>query len=410
MTSANVSVDNPFLPQVERVRVELRERVARAHQVLQERETALLSELQQLEDTYRGEGVDKQINQLRITREQTLSTLTENENKETLEQCVAPLEARMRELADRVVTTRDGMREVELEWDEGLEDILRLTGLIRVRGVPDYKAKLQPVLVAGTHSEKTSTHGQFNQPRSITIHPKTHNLYICDSGNNRVQVFNESLEFLFTFSEHMKGPVGICISINKVYVTQLAAHNLAVYSTEGRYLQSVGREGKKELEFTYPRAVAVSIENELIYICDWINNRIQCLNLNLTFNSFISDVTYPRDIKLSPQDIVVLTEGSPCIQFYDYSHQLTREIITRGDANQVFDPGYISLDMECNILITDISAHCILIFSNGGELKHKLGKKGESRGELIEPRGAAVYYNGRVVAVSGNQNFCIQMF
>ena len=64
MASARVAGENPFLSQVERVRVELRERVARAHQVLQERETALLSELQQLEDTYRGERVDKQIDQL----------------------------------------------------------------------------------------------------------------------------------------------------------------------------------------------------------------------------------------------------------------------------------------------------------------------------------------------------------
>ena len=61
MASARVSAENQFLSQVERVRVELRERVARSHHVLQERETALLSELQQLEDTYRGEGVDKQI-------------------------------------------------------------------------------------------------------------------------------------------------------------------------------------------------------------------------------------------------------------------------------------------------------------------------------------------------------------
>ena len=47
MASARVAGEDPFLSQVERVRVELRERVARAHQVLQERETALLSKLQQ---------------------------------------------------------------------------------------------------------------------------------------------------------------------------------------------------------------------------------------------------------------------------------------------------------------------------------------------------------------------------
>ena len=81
MASVRVAEENPFLSQVERV--------ARAHQVLQERETALLSELQQLEDTYRGEGVDMQIDQLRIHKEQTIATLTDNKNKEFLEQSVA---------------------------------------------------------------------------------------------------------------------------------------------------------------------------------------------------------------------------------------------------------------------------------------------------------------------------------
>ena len=52
MATARLVGEHPFLSQVERVRVELRERVARAHQVLQERETALLSELQQLEQWF----------------------------------------------------------------------------------------------------------------------------------------------------------------------------------------------------------------------------------------------------------------------------------------------------------------------------------------------------------------------
>ena len=43
MATAVISGESSFLTQIEKVRVELREKVARAHQVLQERETALLS-------------------------------------------------------------------------------------------------------------------------------------------------------------------------------------------------------------------------------------------------------------------------------------------------------------------------------------------------------------------------------
>ena len=124
MASVNVPGGNIFLSQLERVRKSLREKVARAHQVLQEREIALLSELQQLEDTYRGEGVDKQIDQLRISTENLTATITDNKNKEFLEQHVALLDTQMRELSANLETARDRMRRVELEWDGNLEQIL----------------------------------------------------------------------------------------------------------------------------------------------------------------------------------------------------------------------------------------------------------------------------------------------
>ena len=223
-------------------------------------------------------------------------------------------------------------------------------------------------------------------------------------------MFNESLEFLFTFSEEMKSPDGICIYLNKVYVTQFDADSLTVCSIEGRYIQSVGRGGNKELEFKRPRGVAVSTVNNLIYICDSWNNRIQCLNSNLTFNSFITNLYFPRDIKITPQDIVVLTGGSPCIQFYDYSHQLIRQIVTRGEGSQVIEPSYFCLDREFNILMTDLSADRVLIFSNRGQLLHKFGKRGEGRGDFISPAGMAVNREDIIIVVSENPKHCIQLF
>ena len=409
MASANVPVENPFLTQIERVRVEIRERVARAHQVLQERETALLSELQQLEDTYRGEGVDKQIDQLRITKEQNIATLTDNENKYFLQQSVALLVVRMRKLEASLETARDRMRGVELEWYTNLEGILSKAGSIRVKGVADYKEKGNPIKVAGKYREKTSTTpGEFRLPRSIAVNPDTNNIYICDRSNNRVQVFTESLEFLFAFSDWMNVPTGICIYLNKVYVTQY--NSLTVYSIEGRYIESVGRRGEKELEFQFPKGVAVSNVNDLIYICDLNNYRIQCLKLDLTFNSFIPNINSPFDIKLTPQNIVILTLGSPCIKFYDYSHQLIRETITRGEGNQVIHPLYFCLDRDFNIILTDFSADCVIIFSDRGELLHKFGKRGEGRGDLISPTGIATDGEGRIIVVSRNPKHCIQIF
>ena len=94
-------------------------------------------------------------------------------------------------------------------------------------------------------------------------------LYICDFGNDRVQVFNKTFEFLFQFSDKMERPSGICIKGSKVYVTQKISHLLTIYSIDGKYLLSVGKKGNDHLEFDKPRGLDVSTELKRVYIAEY---------------------------------------------------------------------------------------------------------------------------------------------
>ena len=149
MASANVPVENPFLTQIERVRVELRERVARARQVLQERETALLSVLQQLEDDYRGEGVDKQIPEFCRLSKQAVLSLQRITMQEVHKQIIAQLDARMRELEASIETARNRLKQVEVEFTLEIKIVLDMIQLIRVREVPNSSQLTNPVLADG---------------------------------------------------------------------------------------------------------------------------------------------------------------------------------------------------------------------------------------------------------------------
>ena len=61
----------------------------------------------------------------------------------------------------------------------------------------------------------------------------------------------------------MGTPAGICIKHNKVYVTQFSSHCLNVYSTEGKYLNSVGVNGRQELEFDGPMGLDISTDKNI---------------------------------------------------------------------------------------------------------------------------------------------------
>ena len=144
MATSVVSAEDSFLSQIESVRTELRKKVASAHQVLQGREAALLSELQQLEVSYRAEGIEQQLKELRTTKEHNIATLTSNANKDILMGSVALLDIRLRELEANLRTARDRLGQVELEWDDNLEGILNRTGFLRLRGTTEMKRICEP--------------------------------------------------------------------------------------------------------------------------------------------------------------------------------------------------------------------------------------------------------------------------
>ena len=217
------------------------------------------------------------------------------------------------------------------EWEGELERMLSETGVIRVRAVLDYKKKGKPVKTACKYrGGRTAKNGMFSDPTSIAICPQSENIYISDFDTNCIQVFTKSFEFLFKFSEKMNRPFSICLSQNKLLITQFGGNCLNIYSTDGKFLQSVGRKGSKELEFDEPSSVSISPVRNRIYICDLGNHRIQCLNSNLTLNSFILDISIMR-IHCTSDEIIVLKAKIPCISFYDYSHQLVREILPIGE-------------------------------------------------------------------------------
>ena len=108
------------------------------------------------------------------------------------------------------------------------------------------KRKETPLMVACKLSYSESTlPGVFHFPQSIIIDSETDNVYICDFGNDRVQVFTKNLEFISDFETNMAQPAGICINHSKIYVTQVKSDSLNVYSTKRKFLNSVGSTGKE---------------------------------------------------------------------------------------------------------------------------------------------------------------------
>ena len=404
-----------FLSQLKSVRGEMRERFSRAHGWLQEREAALSTQLEEIEHKYRGRNarVDKQREELLATKEQIQSTMKGNENQKTLEAMLAPLDASLIELE----RGEERLERIGLEWDEELASKLRDVGKILLNAqisvvVPGYKNKGKPVLVACKHTFHSRFGGEFRTASSIAIEPRTENIYICDSGNHRIQVFNKSCEFLFSFNENIRKPFSIAIHDNRVYSTQYELHTLCTHTTAGEYFVSIGSMGNQKLQFNHPLGICIDSRRNFIYVCDGGNNRVQVLNLlDLTFHSFITGLSLPKDIKLFNRELFVLDRNNPCIHVYNGDHLLLRELISYGDArSQILKSYHFVIDQNSNFLFTDRVAGWVSIFTKEGDLIHTFGREGEGIGEFVKPKGIVVDSEGRIIIASSNPNHCIQFF
>uniref|UniRef100_A0A1X7TX47 SMP-30/Gluconolactonase/LRE-like region domain-containing protein n=1 Tax=Amphimedon queenslandica TaxID=400682 RepID=A0A1X7TX47_AMPQE len=104
-------------------------------------------------------------------------------------------------------------------------------------------------------------------------------LYVVDSKNHRIQKFTSKGEFVMEFGKTGEGtlssPAGITISHkNQLYVTKKGTHSVAVFDTEGHFINRFGHHvSNPDYCLKCPEGIDFDC-NGLLYICDYFNKRI----------------------------------------------------------------------------------------------------------------------------------------
>ena len=137
-------------------------------------------------------------------------------------------------------------------------------------------------------SERGSSQLQFNYPKGITIHPTTGEIFISDSLNNRIQVFNNDLSFLRTISpggvESVKSPYGISLdSKGCLYVAECGNHCITKLTATGHYITRFGmNQGPAPIQLCSP--FSLTIHNNLIHVSETVN---KCVAIFDTEGNFL---------------------------------------------------------------------------------------------------------------------------
>ena len=125
----------------------------------------------------------------------------------------------------------------------------------------------------------------FNYPKGIAVHPTTGLVFVVDSYNNRIQVFNSDLTYAHSITlhgdNHFNDPYDVSLdSDGCAYVAESHNHCVTKLTTTGEFITRFGSSGSAPGQLHYP--TSLTINDNLVYVSDG-NHRVSVFDTKGTF-------------------------------------------------------------------------------------------------------------------------------
>lgn len=240
--------------------------------------------------------------------------------------------------------------------------------------------------------------GEFVSPYDIALNPTGDSLWVTDSGNPRVQIFDKNGIFLKSLRTDMVKPAGIAISFSgKVYITDKIEGQINCFSSKGEFLDSWGGNGTDALH--WPHGVAINPVDGTVFVVDSGNHRVQHFQSNGALiktwgekGTEEGNFIYPEGIVVNKQGMVFVADRGNCrIQSFSSGG----EFISAWRHKRLQTPAGLMVDQTGLIWVSDAEEHTIQSFSSAGIRVHFFGGPGLPHG-LKTPDGVAIGSDGTI--------------
>lgn len=228
-----------------------------------------------------------------------------------------------------------------------------------------------------------SGNGQFSFPLGIDI-DGSGKVYIADSGNHRIQIFNSKGEFIEALdipsNNNMPAdPTDVAVdeTRNRCYIVDNDNHSILVYDLSTlKRIKTYGSPGTGKRQFRYPFFMTLN-PKKYLYIVDVINTRVQVLNPDGLFVTFIGGWGVEKGRFFRPKGVAVNTAGRifvsdsymGVIQVFDASGNFYAVV---GDAKQhaakkFKTPAGIFIDRNNRLYVVEMFANKVSVYLIQGD-------------------------------------------
>jgi len=263
--------------------------------------------------------------------------------------------------------------------------------------------------------------GQFNLPSDL-VASRSGSVFVCDSGNKRIQKFDRDGNFLSKWGKEISSyqilnhPYGIALdSAGNIFVADTGANLIRKFNPELQQVYSWGGPGATPGLFQNPVALAFdSMDN--LYVSDMDNHRIQKFASDGSFAlswGATDELASARGIAVdnSGPAIYVADSGFHWIRKYDPLGVLLATWTTFGpNATPFRKPVGIGVDGEGNVYVGDTELNKVIVLDSSGAFLRSWGTYGWSAGEFFLMRSLFVTPDGFVYTLDGQNPPSIQMY
>ena len=225
MATANPLREDNYELELSRVREKIKSTFVELMDCLKARETKLLRELDNVLTSYLSYRSElEKVNEKKITLEATKSIhqneLPNSPIKSVHENIISLLNTEL-ESIDTPIEPKKVI--FECHSNKMLAELNNLGKLVeKVRSEIDYKSKKQPLVSV---CEKGKGINQLNWPHGVTVDNETGNIYIADTVNNCVKVFDCTGKYLFKFGDNegngkIYRPLSVAICGDRILISQ----------------------------------------------------------------------------------------------------------------------------------------------------------------------------------------------
>ncbi|MCB0005308.1 MAG: TIGR03663 family protein [Anaerolineales bacterium] len=280
---------------------------------------------------------------------------------------------------------------------------------------------LQPVQILGGLAGAGV--GQFNAPRNLAIAPNG-DIYVADSGNHRIQVFDPNGVYRFSFGEpgsaegQLNEPWSIAVDDAFVYVADTWNHRLQKFTLEGDFVSVIGRSGSPsdgdpgDGLFFGPRQI-ILLEPDQLLVSDTGNHRIQRFTRDGQFLESYGSYGIGMGEFYEPVGMAVSASGT--IYLADTWNQRVQAFrsdllplrqweVDAWQSESINNKPYLAVDNQGRVLVTDPEAFRVLVFSPEGDYLGRFGEFGTESGQFNIPNGIVVDSAGNIWIADSSNN------